>query len=128
MCQSLFLEKFIKKEQENFIKKEALTQKFSCELREICKNTFLQNTSGWLPLNDYELRTTEKKIYEYFVEHFGLIMWNYSVTQRWCIWRKRIFISSQSSTNYSRGIKFFLPQSVLRGPYNLFTICHHLPF
>ena len=34
----------------NFIKKESLTQVFSCEFCEISKNTFLQNTSGRLLL------------------------------------------------------------------------------
>ena len=34
----------------NFIKKEALAQVLSCEFCEISKNTFLQNTSGWLLL------------------------------------------------------------------------------
>ena len=35
----------------NFIKKETLSQMFSCEFCEISKNTFLQNTSGQLLLN-----------------------------------------------------------------------------
>ena len=34
----------------NFIKKETLAQAFPCELCEISKNTFLQNTSGRLLL------------------------------------------------------------------------------
>ena len=37
----------------NFIKKETLAQVFSCELCEISKNTFLQNTYGRLLLNGY---------------------------------------------------------------------------
>ena len=42
-CQSLFFSKVIKK--------ETLAQVFSCELCEIFKNIFLQNTSGRLLLN-----------------------------------------------------------------------------
>ena len=37
----------------NFINKEPLAQVFSSEFCEICKNTFLQNTSGQLLLNNY---------------------------------------------------------------------------
>ena len=36
------------------LKKETLAQMFSCEFCEISKNTFLQNTSGWLLLNTIE--------------------------------------------------------------------------
>ena len=43
LCQSLFFNS-------NFIKKETLTQVFSCESCNIFKNTFLQNTSGRLLL------------------------------------------------------------------------------
>ena len=42
LCQGLF---FNKVEAFNFIKKETLTQVFSCEFCEVFNNTFLQNTS-----------------------------------------------------------------------------------
>ena len=46
LCRSLFLIK-LQDSACNFIKKETLTQVFSCEFCEISKNTFfLQNTSG----------------------------------------------------------------------------------
>ena len=45
----------------NFMKKETLSQVFSCEFCEISKNTFLQKTSGRLLL---------KKIYEQLLLHY----------------------------------------------------------
>ena len=56
-CKKCFLRKcakFTRKHLcQNFIKKEALAQVFSCEFCKTSKNTFLQNTSGRLPLNDF---------------------------------------------------------------------------
>ena len=49
----------------NFIKKETPTQ-LVCELCEIFKNTFLQNSSGWLLLS-LEFFDTFQNIY--FIEH-----------------------------------------------------------
>ena len=50
LCQSLFLNKVVGAAC-NFMKKETLAQMLSCEFCKIFKNTFLQNTSGWLLLN-----------------------------------------------------------------------------
>ena len=53
LCQSLFLLKFIRPQACNFIKKETLTQVFSCEFCEIFKNSLftehLQATASTCP-------------------------------------------------------------------------------
>ena len=45
LCQSLFFNKVAGLRPASLLKKETLTQMFSCEFREVSKDTFSQNTS-----------------------------------------------------------------------------------
>ena len=52
----------------NFIKKETQAQMFSCEISEISKNTFLQNTSGRLLLH--------VRIFSHFIDNFPELIYS----------------------------------------------------
>ena len=53
LCQGLFFNKVAGLEACNFIKKETVTQVFSCGFCEISKNTFFTETLWWLLLKRY---------------------------------------------------------------------------